>query len=100
MSSTLVLYDDNVWTQVWDGSAGIVTAPGQAWLDGKPQYNAGEDPQTVVIVAKHFTGVQAAVQGQSIPRTVQAADAGGGGAGGGGGTGGGGGGCFIDSLMR
>jgi hypothetical protein len=86
----LARYDDNVWTQVWDGSTGVLTAAGEEWLDGEPQYNASEDPQTVVILVKHFTGVQAAVSGQSVARSVSA----------GSGDGGGGGGCFISTMAE
>ena len=84
---SLALYDNNIWMHVWDGSTGMLTAAGEGWLDGEPQYNASEDPQTIVILVKHFTGVQAAVSGQSIARTVST-----------GSEGGGGGGCFISAL--
>jgi hypothetical protein len=92
---SLALYDDSLWTQVWDGSTGMLTAAGEGWLDGKPQYNASEDPQTIVILVKHFTGVQAAVSGQSIAPSVSAR-----GVGTGSGGGGGGGGCFISAMLE
>jgi hypothetical protein len=85
---SLALYDDNLWTEVWDGTTGMLTAAGEGWLDGKPQYNGSEDPQTIIILVKHFTGVQAAVSGQSIARSIGA-----------GSEGGGGGGCFISTMM-
>jgi hypothetical protein len=86
---SLALYNDNSWTQVWDGATGMLTAAGEGWLDGNPQYNASEDPQTIIILVKHFTGVQAAVSGQSIARSIGAGSEGGGG----------GGGCFISTMM-
>jgi hypothetical protein len=92
---SLALYDDSLWMQVWDGSTGMLTAAGEGWLDGKPQYNASEDPQTIVILVKHFTGVQAAVSGQSIAPSVSAR-----GVGTGSGGGGGGGGCFISAMLE
>ena len=92
---SLALYDDNLWTQVWDGPTGMLTATGERWLDGKPQYNASEDPQTVVILVKHFTGVQAAASGQSIAPSVSARSVSAGSGGGGGG-----GGCFISTIME
>jgi hypothetical protein len=88
---SLALYEDNLWTQVWDGPSGMLTAAGERLLDGKPQYNASEDPQTIIILVKHFTGVQTAVSGQSIARSVSTGSAGGGG---------GGGGCFISTMME
>jgi hypothetical protein len=92
----LALYDGNLWTEVWDGTTGMLTAAGEGWLDGKPQYNASEDPQTIIILVKHFTGVQAAVSGQSIAPSVSARSVSTGSAGGGGG----GGGCFISTMME
>jgi len=89
---SLALYDGNVWTQVWDGSTGMLTTAGEGWLDGNPQYSASEDPQTIVILVKHFTGVQAAISGQSVAPSVSARSLGAGSGGGGGG------GCFISTL--
>jgi hypothetical protein len=83
---SLGLYDGSKWDLAWDGKAGQLTTTGQAWLEGAPQYNTGEYPQTISIIVKHFTGVQAAV-----PVVTAAAASGGGG-------GGGGGGCFISTL--
>ena len=92
---SLALYDDNIWTQVWDGSTGVLTAAGEAWLDGPPEYNGSEDPQTIVILVKHFTGVQAAVSGESTAPSTSArsvsTETGGGG---------GGGGCFISTMAE
>jgi hypothetical protein len=88
---SLALYDDNVWMQIWDGSAGMLTAAGEGWLEGEPEYNAYEDPQTIVIIVKHFTGVQAAVSSQSLARSLSTGIGGGGE--------GGGGGCFISTLV-
>ena len=98
---SLARYDHNQWMQVWDGSTGMLTAAGEEWLDGEPQYNASEDPKTVVILVKHFTGVQAAVSGQSTApnsstgsastRSVSAESGGGGG---------GGGGCFVSAMIE
>ncbi|MBN1833519.1 MAG: fibronectin type III domain-containing protein [Deltaproteobacteria bacterium] len=78
---SLALYDDNVWVKVWDGPTGMLTAAGEGWLEVDPEYNAYEDPQTIVILAKHFTGLQAAVSSQSTE------------------SGGGGGGCFISTMV-
>ena len=87
---SLARYDHNQWVQVWDGSTGMLTAAGEEWLDGEPQYNASEDPKTVVILVKHFTGVQAAVSGQSIARSTSTESGGGGG----------GGGCFVSTMLE
>jgi hypothetical protein len=93
---SLALYEGNLWTQAWDGPTGKLTAAGEGWLAGTPQYNASEDPQTIIILVKHFTGVQAAVSGQSLARSVGAGSVSTGSAGGGGG----GGGCFISTMME
>jgi hypothetical protein len=93
----LALYDENVWSKVWDGRAGMLTVAGEGWLDGEPQYLASEDPQTIVILVKHFTGVQAAVPAISTAPSVSTDSAG---------TemstqsGGGGGGCFISTMVE
>jgi hypothetical protein len=97
---SLALYDDNLWTQVWDGPTGMLTAAGEGWLDGKPQYNASEDLQTIVILVKHFTGVQAAVSGQTVAPSTGAGSTGTGSIGTKSGGGGGGGGCFISTMME
>ncbi|MBP1610936.1 MAG: conserved repeat domain protein [Acidobacteria bacterium] len=97
---SLALYDDSLWMQVWDGSTGMLTAAGEGWLDGKPQYNASEDPQTIVILVKHFTGVQAAVSGQSIAPSVSGGSVSVRGVSTGSGGGGGGGGCFISAMLE
>ena len=97
---SLALYDDSLWMQVWDGSTGMLTAAGEGWLDGKPQYNASEDPQTIVILVKDFTGVQAAVSGQSIAPSVSGGSVSVRGVSTGSGGGGGGGGCFISAMLE
>ena len=78
---SLGLYDDNMWRLVWDGEKQSLTAEGEGWLDGKPAYNTDQDPHTVSIVVKHFSGVQAAAPAGS---TITVS--------------GGGGGCFISTV--
>jgi hypothetical protein len=97
---SLALYDDNLWRQVWDGPTGTLTAAGGGWLDGKPQYNASEDPQTIIILVKHFTGVQAVVSGQGIAASITTGSTNARSVSTGSGGGGGGGGCFIGTLVE
>ena len=85
---SLALYDEEIWVVAWDGSTGNHTTAGVGLLEGEPEYNAYEEPQTIAIVVKHFTGVQAALTGQSLSRSASI-----------GGQGGGGGGCFISTLL-
>jgi hypothetical protein len=84
---SLGLYDNSEWLLAWDGAKGELTTAGEGWLDGAPEYNTDEDPHTVSIVVKHFTGVQAAVPA-SAGTDVTATG------------GGGGGGCFISAMGR
>jgi hypothetical protein len=84
MQPSLGFCDDTGWILAWDGETGQLTHAGEGWLDGAPAYNTGEDPHTVSVVVKHFTGVQAAVPAGQDDTT------------GAGGTGGGG--CFIATL--
>lgn len=80
---SLGLYDDSKWVLVWDGEAGQLTSAGEEWLEGEPQYNTDENPHTISILVKHFSGVQAAAPTTALSVTVQS---------------GGGGGCFISAL--
>ena len=80
---SLGLYDGSKWVLVWDGTRGRLTATGEEWLDGEPEYNTDQDPFTVTIVVRHFSGVQAAVPSPG-GATVSGS--------------GGGGGCFIGTI--
>jgi hypothetical protein len=78
------LFDAGEWKLAWDGETQELTATGIDWLDDFPQYLPGQNPPTIKIEVKHFSGVQAgAPQG-----TTSAAGSGGGG----------GGGCFISAA--
>lgn len=81
----LGLYHNSEWLLAWDGEKGELTPAGEGWLEGAPAYNTDEDPHTVAIVVKHFTGVQAAVPLLPDPGPTATG-------------GGGGGGCFVAAL--
>jgi hypothetical protein len=74
------LFEAGVWELAWDGNTQELTAAGGGWIDGLPQYLPDENPPSIKITVKHFSGLQAgAPQGTTI-------------------TGGGGGGCFISTA--
>jgi hypothetical protein len=78
------VFEAGKWELAWDGETQEFTATGIDWLDDFPQYLPGQNPPTIKIEVKHFSGVQAgAPQG-----TTSAAGSGGGG----------GGGCFISAA--
>jgi hypothetical protein len=84
---SLGLFEGGQWQLVWDGGTQELTTAGTDWIDGLPQYLPNENPPTIKIAVKHFSGVQAGAPPAAAAAAQATGDAGGGG-----------GGCFISTA--